>query len=185
MNRLKPEVQSLKRTTWMLIATGIALGGFTFQHFINSDLAFAQRPVPTKSLWAGGRSFYLTKNTATGSQARKACTTSFHMASAWELANVSLLQYDTGLGRTRADSDLGPPSESSHVLNSSNFAGFVHTGYDSYNSTPLYPGLANCSAYTSDVGGGTALFLITDWNSVPGPPSVVPIASMARWSSRL
>jgi len=58
--------------------------------------------------YRGTRRFYMTKGTFTGGQALTACAAGYHMASRWELLDVSGLEYDTLLGRTEDDSGRGP-----------------------------------------------------------------------------
>ena len=70
--------------------------------------------------FAGPREFYLTKTSFDGAHALTACASGFHMASLWEIFNVSVLEYDTSLGFTSADSGFGPPT----VQN-----GWIRTGY--------------------------------------------------------
>ena len=58
---------------------------------------------------AKARKFYLTQNTFTGSQALTACADRYHMASLWEIFEVSTLRYDSENGLTLDDSGSGPP----------------------------------------------------------------------------
>src|SRR4029453_19290226 len=82
------------------------------------------------------RRFYLTlDNSFNGAHALQACTTGFHMASVWEISVTSSLRYDTTLGKTRADSGEGPPSDT---------YGWVRTGYDSNQQSVA--GGGNCNA---------------------------------------
>jgi hypothetical protein len=73
------------------------------------------------------RKFYLTKTEFTGSQPLTACAKKFHMASMWEIFDVSTLRYDTENGFTLDDSGSGPPT---------NFFGWVRTGFSSNNVSP-------------------------------------------------
>ena len=57
------------------------------------------------------RQFYLTRDTATGSQALNACQSGFHMASLWEIFDVTNLKYDTARGEIRADSARPNPTK--------------------------------------------------------------------------
>lgn len=105
------------------------------------------------------RAFYLTTTTHSGSSARSACDDGFHMASLWEVHDVSGLRYDTARGATKADSGAGPPNDGG--LQSFNPGGWVRTGAVSTSSGTA--GTANCSAYTSTSGDGTAAFLVDNW----------------------
>ncbi len=62
----------------------------------------------------GARQFYLTRNRFQGDEALTACAPGYHMASLWEIHDVTYLRYNTALGSTQADSGLGPPSVASH-----------------------------------------------------------------------
>lgn len=56
------------------------------------------------------RRFYVTQDAFRGEHALNACTAGFHMASLWEIFDVTTLKYDTQLGRTLPDSGEGPPA---------------------------------------------------------------------------
>lgn len=84
------------------------------------------------------RRFYLTQNAFIGTQALSACASGHHMASLWEILDLSNLEYDTSIGFTRADSGFGPPSVA---------AGWVRTGASLLNEDT--PGIASCLAYTT------------------------------------
>src|SRR5262245_4784184 len=94
---------------------------------------------------AKARKFYLTQSIFTGSEALTACAKGYHMASLWEILYVSNLKYDTKLGLTLPDAGFGPPIE----------FGWIRTGSDNDNSSNT-PGIANCFAYSTDVGTGSA-----------------------------
>jgi hypothetical protein len=92
------------------------------------------------------RKFYLTKSdTFNGAHALNACAKGYHMASLFEILDVSNLVYDTTLGHTTADSGFGPPAISSL---STSEQGWVRTGGQM--QTANFLGLANCSAWDSD-----------------------------------
>lgn len=100
------------------------------------------------------RSFYLTSSANyNGSQALSACAAGYHMASLWEIFDTSNLKYDTSLGSTKPDSGSGPPSGASGWIRTGNFEGSGN-----------FPGLANCSAWTSTVGSGTTVELPDRWD---------------------
>ncbi len=102
------------------------------------------------------RRFYLTQTAHDGSEALTACSTSFHMASMWEINDPGRLRYDTGLGRVEADSGFGPP-----VSNQ----GWIRTGVGSSGSTIAPPGQTNCFAWTSNGSvNGTLAGLTPNWS---------------------
>jgi hypothetical protein len=87
------------------------------------------------------RKFYLTQGFFTGSQALTACADGYHMASLWEIFDVTSLRYDTTLGLTIPDSGFGPPA--------AGFAfGWIRTGNFSFGTTGTV-GFDNCFAWTS------------------------------------
>ena len=104
------------------------------------------------------RKFYVTRNTFTGSQATTACATGYHMASLWEIFDVTNLRYETTLGITADDSGFGPPSVDDGF-------GWIRTGGQSRSN--LIPGSANCFAWMSDSDSdlGTSIGLNLDWGN--------------------
>ena len=84
------------------------------------------------------RSYYLTIAGYLGAEATGVCEAGFHMASIYEIFDVSNLRYDTGRGWTRDDSGQGPPQQ---------WGGWVRTGADSYGASEA--GVSNCLAWTS------------------------------------
>ena len=111
----------------------------------------SQNAPPNRTL----RRYYLTQAFHNGGDALTACATGYHMASLWEILDVSNLQYDTELGFRRDDAGSGPA-----VLG----IGWVRTGQDAFTGGP--PGSANCGAYTSSShsDSGTRAFLPQDWS---------------------
>lgn len=107
-----------------------------------------------------GGDFYLTDTNYSASGALTACAVGFHMASLWELLDVSNLVYAANQpdAYTRPDSGQGPPSD---------WNGWVRTGGVSSSSNSA--GTGNCSAWTSASGAayGTAVKLDNDWSSSP------------------
>jgi hypothetical protein len=105
------------------------------------------------------RQFYVTAGPSglgfDGAHARSACTTGYHMASLWEILDVSNLGYNTSLGMTADDSGSGPPD----------FGGWVRTGQESELSAQ--PGVANCGSWTlaDSVATGSYVFLNFNWSS--------------------
>jgi hypothetical protein len=102
-----------------------------------------------------GRRFYLTTSQADGASALAACDAGYHMASIWEIADVSNLVYDTGRGCSGADAGTGPPT---YVM------GWARTGYSTANGTNM-PGMGNCQAWTSKSGTdyGSIATLSANW----------------------
>jgi hypothetical protein len=113
-----------------------AAGSVTAPSFVGS-VHFTDGSVLTS---ASPRKYYLTNNLFTGAQATTACATGFHMASIYEILNVSLLSYDTTLGETTADSGYGPPAT---------LGGWIRTGFITTDATSG-PGSSNCIAWTSN-----------------------------------
>jgi hypothetical protein len=107
---------------------------------------------------AGQRTFYVTKDGYTGSEALSACAKGYHMASIFEILNVSNLRYikDKGFGFISQDSGEGPPAE---------VAGWVRTGGSKSGAGSA--GTGNCEAWTSDSTGdvGTAAGLPSQWEA--------------------
>jgi hypothetical protein len=107
---------------------------------------------------AAGRKFYVTKNSISdGSHALQACAPGFHMASIWEILEVSNLRYDRALGFTTADSGFGPPS---------GVFGWVRTGWTP--DVASTPGIGNCDAWRSNnpAHHGTLIELPNDWENI-------------------
>src|SRR4030095_12687199 len=86
----------------------------------------------------GQRQFYLTQSTHDGAHALSACAMGYHMASIWEIHDMSNLRYNTELGLTQDDSGFGPPS---------GFSGWIRTG--SIANNPPTAGFGNCQSWTS------------------------------------
>ena len=107
-----------------------------------------------------GRQYYLTSADAyDGDDAPGACAAGYHMASLWELLDVSNMTYNTSLGYQHASGDCGdgPPTD---------VQGWVRTG-NLANVGGAAPGTDNCVRYTTAIGFGTVVELPNDW-SAPG-----------------
>ena len=130
---------------------------------IRSDgLGFPDGTVQTTAATAATRrAFYLADASRDGASAFSACEQGFHMASLWEIHDVSSLRYATEIGVAvqSDDSGEGPPSGSS---------GWVRTGYASHGSSSI-PGIENCSAWTSNSKflTGTHAYLQHNWGDTP------------------
>ena len=121
-------------------------------------------------------SYYLTAGDSyDGGDAPSACAKGYHMASLWEIWDVSNLRYEGNLGYQYPDGDCGqgPPTD---VL------GWVRTG-EAASTSNEGPGRANCSAYTSTtVISGTVVALPNDW-SAPASTMGVWVAGTASCAS--
>jgi len=113
--------------------------------------------------------FYLTPDAIyDGNDALTACDAGFHMASIWEILDVSNLRYDTSRGVMSPDSGKGPIQ---------GHGGWIGTGDFSFAAEVV--GYANCSAWTSSSPSdyGTALYL-------PNPLSIewsAPATRISPW----
>jgi hypothetical protein len=108
-----------------------------------------------------GRHFYLTNTTYRTDQALTACAVGYHMASMWEILDVSNLTYDNDhpAAYNKADSGFGPPSY---------WNGWVRTGNSSSNSSTT--GSGNCNTWTSisSTDSGVSVRLSNAWETAPG-----------------
>ena len=123
--------------------------------------AFASAPAA-----AGGKKYFMTPDTFTGAAALDACGKGYHMSSLWEIFEISQLKYDTKRGHAREDSGSGPPGA---------LLAWIRTGGAS--SAINTPGIANCSAWTSDVKAdrGTIVELNGVW--------AAPAAASSPWNA--
>jgi len=106
--------------------------------------------------------YYLTPNKHDGDDALGACAEDYHMASLWEIWDVSNLRYDTDLGdcwddAPRGDCGEGPPTSR---------YGWVRTGNDAV-AGGVGPGGDSCAGYTSQSGSdrGTVASMPRTWSS--------------------
>lgn len=104
----------------------------------------------------GGRHFYLTAGNHVPASVLLACSADYHMATLWEILDVSGLKYHASHpdAYSRADSGQGPPA---------GWNGWIRTGYQSSAST--IPGRGNCNAWSSvdPSAYGTIVHLSTNW----------------------
>lgn len=102
------------------------------------------------------RWYYLTSTSHPGGDALTACDSGFHMASIYEILDVSNLRYDAVRGITEDDSGSGPPATFG--------SGWVRTGQ--WSSGGGGPGLANCLVWTSSelADQGTVASLDFSWD---------------------
>jgi hypothetical protein len=163
----------MTKTVALLVPIGLvaALAGFLLGHF---EIRGGSRTFAAAQQACGIRKFYLTKNKVTGDGATRACATDYHMASLYEIANVSGLQYDTSNGVTAPDSGSGPPTS----LPDTYGYGWIRTGELS-NTQNLNFGSANCTAWSSGSleDTGSAVGLNDGWivTSDPARLQVAPI----------
>jgi hypothetical protein len=66
-------------------------------------------PLP-EILMAHGKFYYLTEGVYQGDEVLEACADGYHLASVWELLDVSDLTYNRHLGISTPDSGYGPPA---------------------------------------------------------------------------
>ena len=107
------------------------------------------------------RHAYLTSSTYATNAVLTACISGYHMASMWEILDVSNLVYDYNLAAAykRDDSGYGPPSD---------WNGWVRTGVASSGENTI--GTGNCKNWTSVAGTdyGVSVRLSRFWQSAPG-----------------
>ena len=110
---------------------------------------------------SSGRHVYLSTVNHFSDRAATACAPGYHLASLWEILDVSTLTYDRDhpAAYSKADSGQGPPS---------NWYGWVRTGYDS--STSATTGTGNCANWStrSNTAYGVSVRLSPAWESAPG-----------------
>lgn len=164
MKTLKDSVNAL--TLLLIMTAGVAI----VMPLVSRGQGGSQNARPHQGL----RKFYVTQTFHAGNEAIAACSTGYHMASIWEILDVSNLQYDTSLGLTRPDSGSGPPTLG---------IGWIRTGMDSGSNNEI--GTANCSAYTNADHDrlGTRVFLPRVWTV--NPDSLVPEVVISPWVADL
>jgi hypothetical protein len=157
---IKPASRTSRMSKSALFAAlicGLALGTAVTWYF--SRTAAASQTVGSADVsqspagWTA-RGFYLTKASVSGGAATAACSPGFHMASLYEVLNVSALRYDTTLGLKSGDSGHGPPALA---------FGWIRTGSD---GEPL----RTCNDWTSSA---PSLYqgLVVRLNDLTGPPA--------------
>jgi hypothetical protein len=134
---------------------------------VASDSSARVQGAPTYLVAGGGeRHFYLTHAFYAANQPLAACGEGYHMASLWEILDVSNMIYDYDHPDAyhpppdvTDDSGQGPPSY---------WNGWVRTGYDA--SSFGFTGSTNCSNWTStsSTSLGVAVGLSWDWETAPG-----------------
>ena len=105
------------------------------------------------------RSFYLRSSGLDGLLAPLGCASGYHMASLWEIFDVSNLRYATEqpFAERTDDSGEGPPAGPQS-------RGWIRTGEDEWDTSTT--GVASCMAYTSNLQQhqGTVVHLANLWD---------------------
>jgi hypothetical protein len=145
----------------------VLLGVLFLASLLHGSVAALQRPAAAvapdaaSALGSPGWHFYLTEANYHANQVLTACGAGYHMASLWEMLDVSNLTYDAShpAAYTKADSGFGPPS---------GWWGWVRTGQEG--SSANVAGTGNCLAWTSTAGAsyGSAVRLSSSWETAPG-----------------
>ena len=108
-----------------------------------------------------GRHFYLTQTNYACNQVLTACGSGYHMASLWEILDVSnmIYDYDHPAAHRKDDSGQGPPSY---------WHGWVRTGWASDGTATV--GTGNCRNWTSVSPNdhGVSVRLSKTWVTAPG-----------------
>jgi hypothetical protein len=155
--KTNPHRRSMRRSVlvWLLLQVVLLAALIT-----NPARATAPGAPSSASATLGVRQFYLTTSLFQASDAPSACTTGYHFASIWEIADPSSLEYNTALGQSSPDSGTGPPTAFGRTIITP-ARGWVRTGYD--DSIVGTPGQGNCDAWSSNSN--------TSWGSVANLPS--------------
>jgi hypothetical protein len=143
---------------WLLLQVALLAALVT-----NHANATTPRSLSSASATLGVRQFYLTKTTFQAGGARTACAKGYHLASIWEIADPSALEYNTVLGQTGSDCGEGPPTQIWFFGGSSVALGWIRTGYTTSSVDTV--GQANCSGWSTSDGlaWGTVANLPSDW----------------------
>lgn len=151
-------VININLTRGLLAWSTVAILGVVFLgYLIGGGQETAAAEVQAASVSSTGmREFYLTKGVSTGAAARTACATGFHMASLWEILDVSNLAYNVEYGYMKADSGSGPPTFRD---------GWVRTGFTE--DATQAQGRGNCNVWTSSTSTdyGTLVWLPDQWDA--------------------
>lgn len=110
------------------------------------------------------KAFYLTHSFHAGGATTVACANGFHMASLWEIFDVSNLRYAREQPDAKAytDSGQGPPVA----------IGWIRTG--GFSDVENVPGSGNCDAWMSFLATdyGSRVHLADRWDGVESAPAV-------------
>jgi hypothetical protein len=117
--------------------------------------------ITTTAVGGGDRHAYLTNAGYYTNSMLNACASGYHMASLWEILDVSNLTYDYTHpdAKRQSDSGYGPPGA---------WYGFVRTGMPTSGSATA--GTGNCLNWTSVSASdyGVAVILPQGWETAPG-----------------
>jgi hypothetical protein len=147
----------MRRTVGLLLA--LILLGISIEMFIGPSTVRGKSALgQSQTAWTA-RMFYLSKTTVQGNAPLSTCSSGYHMASLWEIYNVSELKYDTMLGFTQDDSGNGPPAGAGV-----NVSGWVRTGNWASSVGPA--GASNCTNWKSNSSHdtGSAVYLNPQWS---------------------
>jgi hypothetical protein len=159
MLRITLHITYDRRVLSLLASLGLALLLSTSVPLLPSGSHALAGPLLDSVPVGTGRHVYLTVDNYLPAYARSACTSGYHMASLWEIMDVSNLIYDYAqpYAATQDDSGHGLPTY---------LAGWVRTGYSS--SSTNVAGTGNCNSWTSSNAAdyGTAAYLSRQWETV-------------------
>jgi hypothetical protein len=146
----------MRRIQLVILCSLVFCLGLVIDRSVGSHVNAATAPT-----WSA-RKFYLTKTRAfQGNQALNACASGYHMASLWEIWDVSGLQYDTSLGLSTDDAGNGPPST---YLNQPGSFGWIRTGFTSNDGSIGSTGGSNCNAWGSNSGSARGALIGLTWS---------------------
>ena len=113
-------VIDIKLTRGLILALSCVVVFGTLLTFLTlrGDSASASGTEADQAASTGTRQFYLTSALAIGDEALTACAAGYHMASLWEITDLSNLRYNTSLGQASGDSGQGPPTSAMFLGNS-------------------------------------------------------------------
>lgn len=160
MNHLTLRITCPRPGVPLLLASVLVLflcGAAVTKHPESAQAAVATTYIPR----GAGRHFYVSSSNYPTTTVKTACASGYHMASLWELYDVSNLTYDYDhpAARTQADSGYGPPSY---------WYGWVRTGYNSSGDSTT--GTGNCLNWSNTDSGyyGVSVRLSRTWETAPG-----------------
>ena len=124
----------------------------------------------------GFRRYYLTADAVPGANAREACARGYHMASRFELLDVSRMEYDLEHGLTTDDSGFGPPSRAVQP-DPPGGTGWIRTGGAAQYTPAAATGAdaaTNCAAWSSSSpqASGTVAWLVDRFVPAHDPAAV-------------
>lgn len=171
MLHIKLHITYDRRVLSLLAGLGLALLLSASGQWLPSSQHAAASPATDFVPMRTGRHVYLTAAAnIPPPSAPAACASGYHMASLWEIMDLSNLTYDYDhpSAATRDDSGHGPPSY---------LGGWVRTGYD--NSASNTAGTGNCNNWTvtNITDYGTAAHLSHEWATVSGQTGLWEVAA--------